>query len=90
MSRPSATAVNLINPPPNLPNSTRTTEAGVYTSNSLPSATTHTAEANGFEISTLGPFRLDVNQTVREDLQPEGGRITSICSTWDISIRKDL
>jgi len=61
----------------NLRYTTHTTEAGVYTLNFLPVGDyTITAEASGFKTSTLGPFRLDVNQTVRQDVQLEIGQIT--------------
>ena len=61
----------------NLRHTTRTTVAGVYTLNFLPVGDyTITAEAKGFKISSLGPVRLDVNQTVREDIQLVVGQIS--------------
>jgi len=72
----------------NVRHSTRTTEAGVYTLNFLPVGDyTITAEAPGFKVSTLGPFRLDVNQTVREDIQLEVGQLSErveVSSTAEI------
>jgi hypothetical protein len=61
----------------NLKNHTQTTEAGVYTLNFLQAGDYNiTAEATGFKTATLGPFRLDVNQTVREDIRLEVGQIS--------------
>jgi hypothetical protein len=61
----------------NLHHTTRTTVAGVYTLNFLPVGDyTITAEARGFKTSSLGPFRLDVNQTVREDIELVVGQIS--------------
>src|ERR1051325_5208055 len=61
----------------NLIHRTQTTEAGVYTLSFLPVGSYNvTAEARGFKTSTLGPFRLDVNQTVREDIRLEVGQVS--------------
>src|SRR5215467_1778635 len=61
----------------NVQRNTRTTEAGVYTLNFLPVGDYNiSAEAPGFKTSTLGPFRLDVNQTLREDIRLEVGQVT--------------
>lgn len=61
----------------NLKFQARTTDAGVYTLNFLPAGDYNlTAAASGFKTATLGPFRLDVNQTVREDIRLEVGQIT--------------
>ena len=61
----------------NLKTRTQTTDAGVYTLNFLPVGEYNiTAEATGFKTATLGPFRLDVNQTVRQDIRLEVGQIS--------------
>src|SRR3954453_11912697 len=61
----------------NLKNHAQTTEAGVYTLNFLkPGDYTIPAGAAGFKTATLGPFKLDVNQTVRQDLRLEVGQIS--------------
>src|SRR6266481_287199 len=61
----------------NLKNHAQTTEAGVYTLNFLPVGDYNiTAEATGFKTATLGPFKLDVNQTVREDIRLDVGQIS--------------
>src|SRR5437763_14645878 len=61
----------------NLKTRTQTTDAGVYTLNFLPVGEDNiTAEATGFKTATLGPFRLDVKQTVRQDIRLEVGQIS--------------
>src|SRR5580704_3578236 len=61
----------------NLRHRTLTTDSGVYTLNFLPVGDYNiSAEAAGFKTATLGPFRLDVNQTVREDIRLEVGQIS--------------
>ncbi len=61
----------------NLKHKAQTTEAGVYTLNFLPVGDYNiTAEASGFKTATLGPFRLEVNQTVREDIRLEVGQVS--------------
>jgi hypothetical protein len=61
----------------NLKFRTQTTDAGVYTLGFLPVGEYHiTAEASGFKTATLGPFQLDVNQTVREDIRLEVGQVS--------------
>src|SRR5271167_1674562 len=53
---------------------TQTTEAGVYTLGFLPVGDYKiTAESAGFKTAPLGPFPLDVNQTVRPDIRLEVG-----------------
>ena len=61
----------------NLHHATQTNIAGVYILNFLSVGNyTITAEAPGFKTSTLGPLRLDVNQTVREDIGLVVGQIS--------------
>ena len=36
----------------------------------------HQRGSHGFKVATLGPFRLDVNQTVRQDVRLEVGQVT--------------
>src|SRR5258708_4838253 len=61
----------------NLKYQTKTTDAGVYNLTFLPVGDYNsTAEASGFKTSTLGPFRLDVNQTARQDLRLEVGQVS--------------
>jgi hypothetical protein len=56
---------------------TQTTEAGVYTLGFLPAGDyTITTESAGFKTATLGPFTLDVNQTVRQDVRLEVGQVS--------------
>src|SRR5580704_12312954 len=56
---------------------TQTTEAGIYTLGFLPVGDYNiAAEAAGFKTATLGPFALDVNQTVRQDIRLEVGQLS--------------
>jgi hypothetical protein len=56
---------------------TQTNEAGVYTLGFLPAGDyTITTESAGFKTATLGPFTLDVNQTVRQDVRLEVGQVS--------------
>jgi hypothetical protein len=61
----------------NIKTDTKTTESGVYNLLFLPVGNyTITAEAQGFKRSTLGPFRLEQNQTARVDITMEVGAVT--------------
>src|SRR5438309_11952173 len=61
----------------NIKTDTKTNESGVYNLLFLPVGNyTITAEAQGFKRSTLGPFRLEQNQTARVDITMEVGAVT--------------
>jgi hypothetical protein len=61
----------------NQAHSTMTNSAGVYNLLFLPIGNYNvTAEAPGFKKTVLGPFRLEVNQTARVDVNMEVGQVT--------------
>ncbi|GIU75742.1 MAG: hypothetical protein KatS3mg004_2829 [Bryobacteraceae bacterium] len=82
---PNAT-VTATNTATNLTYETRTNEAGVYNLLFLPVGDyTVTVAAQGFKRSTLGPFKLEVNQTARVDVRLEVGDTTQTVEVRDIA-----
>lgn len=79
-------AVTATNTATNLTYETRTNEAGVYNLLFLPVGDyTVTVAAQGFKRSTLGPFKLEVNQTARVDVRLEVGDTTQTVEVRDIA-----
>src|SRR5215471_4427340 len=65
---------------------TQSNEAGVYNLLFLPIGNyTLSGEATGFKKITLGPFRLEVDQTARVDLKMQVGNITEIVEVSSIA-----
>ncbi|MEX2264709.1 MAG: TonB-dependent receptor [Bryobacteraceae bacterium] len=70
----------------NFSSTTQSNAAGTYTLLFLPSGTYNlTAEAAGFKKLSLGPIRLEVNQTARLDLKLEVGEITQSVEITDVA-----
>jgi hypothetical protein len=65
---------------------TQSNTAGVFTILFLPAANYNiSAETQGFKKLTVGPFKLDVNQTARIDLKMEVGEITQSVEIRDVA-----
>lgn len=61
----------------NVSNNTQSNQSGVYNFPFLPLGEyTVTAELQGFKRTSLGPFRLEVNQVARVDVKMEVGQVT--------------
>src|SRR5688572_5769354 len=61
----------------NISNSTATNDSGIYNLTFLPVGEYRVnTEASGFKAVALGPFRLEVNQTARVDVQLQVGQTT--------------
>ncbi len=78
--------ITAINAATGLATHTESNEAGVYNFPFLPLGEyTLSAEAKGFRKVALGPFRLQVNQIARVNLQMEVGQLTETVEIRDIA-----
>ncbi len=79
-------AVIATNTATNIKTDTRTNESGTYNLLFLPVGSyTITTESQGFKRSTLGPFRLEQNQTARVDVSLEVGAVTENVEVTDVA-----